>query len=254
MDEVWRLFMKKFTILFPAVLAAVIVLQGAALADPFSDFKKFAAESYLKPFAKDFGGLIGGADFHTGRTAGFPGFDVGLVGVIQSKPSSSNMILKAAKVDAFGLVLLQGSVGLPVVDADLAVRGATYSDLTIVGGGLRYGLLKSGTLTKFVPDVAVSVFYDAINYTYFKGSHMSVDAAASLDFPIIKPFAGIGYDRTKLEVKGVGAALDGTSVSVSAPRYTLGVKLVPFPLTYVFAAYSILHGQAGYQAGLGIKF
>ncbi|HBB68161.1 MAG: hypothetical protein A2X28_02465 [Elusimicrobia bacterium GWA2_56_46] len=246
--------MKKFITLFQAVLAAVLMAEGAAMADPFSDFKKYAAESYLKPFAKDFGGLIGGADFHTGRTAGFPGFDVGIAGVVQSKPSSANTILKTAGVDAFGLALLQGSVGLPVVDADLTVRGVTYSDLTIVGGGLRYGLLKSGTLTKFIPDVSVSVFYDAINYTYFKGSHMSVDAAASLDIPVVKPFAGIGYDRTKLEVKGVGAALDGTTAAVSAPRYTLGLKLVPFPLTYVFAAYSILHGQAGYQAGLGIKF
>ena len=236
------------------VLAAVFIFNGAAMANPFSDFKKEAQDSFIKPFAKDLGGLIGGSDFSSGRMDGFPGFDVGLSAVVQAKPSDSNRILRNAGVKAFGFPVLQASAGLPIVGADIAVRGMSYSSLSVVGGGLRYPLLKSGTLTKFIPDVAVSAFYDTINYTYFKGSHMSVDVSASLAIPIIKPFAGIGYDRTKIEVKGVSTALDGTSAAAAGTRYTLGLKVTPFPLTYVFGAYSVLHGVAGYQAGFGVKF
>ena len=241
----------KFTL---AVLAAVFIFNGAATANPFSDFKTNVGTAYLKPFARDFGGLLGGSDFSSGRAVGFPGFDVGVAAVVQSKPDSDDKILKNADVKAFGFPLLQASVGLPAVGADIAVRGMSYSSLSIIGGGLRYPLLKSGTLTKFIPDVAVAAFYDTINYTYFKGNHMSLDASASLDIPVIKPFAGIGYDRTKIEVKDVSAALNGASGTAAGMRYTLGLKVTPFPMTYVFGAYSILHGVAGYQAGLGVKF
>ncbi len=245
--------MKRFIRFALAVLISGFMFNGVAMAGPFSNFKT-VQDGYIKPFAKDFGGLIGGSDFSSGRAVGFPGFDVGFSAVVQTKPSDSNRILRNARVNAFGLPLLQASVGLPIVGADIALRGMSYASLSVIGGGLRYPLLKSGTLTKFIPDVAVSAFYDAINYTYFKGSHMSFDVSASLDIPVIKPFAGIGYDRTKIEVTGVSAALNGTSATATGTRCTVGLKVTPFPLTYVFGAYSILHGVAGYQAGLGVKF
>jgi hypothetical protein len=134
------------------------------------------------------------------------------------------------------------------------VRGVGYSGFSIVGGGLRYGLLKSGTLTKFIPDVSVSAYYDVISYDYFKGSHMSLDASASFDIPVIKPYVGVGIDRTKLEIKNVSTLLNGTDASISKPRYTVGVRLSPLPLLYVYGAYNILHGQTGYSIGAGAKF
>lgn len=250
--------MKKFMKFVLAALAAAFVFNGAAMAaDAFGDFKLYAGKTYLKPFARDFGGLIGGSDFNSGRAVGFPGFDVGVTAVVQSKPAAANKILKNANVKAFGLPLLHASVGLPVVGADIGLRGMSISGLSVMGAGVTYPVFKSGTLTKFIPDVAVSAFYDVINYDYFKGSHMSFDVSASLDFPVIKPFAGIGCDRTKIEAKGLTGAtepVNGASGAASGERFTLGVKLVPLPLTYVFGAYSILHGIAGYQAGLGVKF
>ena len=229
------------------------LFAGMAKANPFSNFKTYASTTLLKPFVEDFGGLLGGADFNTGRTLGFPGFDAGLAFSVQAKPDPTNLILKNAKVGAFGLPLAQVSAGLPLVGADLTLRGVSYSGLSIVGGGVRYPVFKSGTLTKFIPDISVAVFYDTIDYTYFKGSHMSFDVSASLNIPIIKPFAGIGLDRTKLEVKNI-SGLNGVDASISKPRYTVGVKISPMPLIYVYGAYSSLHGQGGYQAGLGARF
>ena len=239
---------------------AVGVLSVAAKADPFADFDQYltnsriVAESRLGYFAEDFGGLLGGADFNSGRALGFPGFDVGIAATIQAKPNANNVLLNNAGVKAFGIPLLQASVGLPVIGADITLRGTSLAGLSIIGGGLRYGVLKSGTVTKFIPDVSVSVFYDVITYDYFKGSHMSFDAAASFDIPVIKPFVGIGLDRTSLEVKDVIAAVDGVKADSAKLRYTLGVKFSPLPLAYIYGAYSMLHGQTGYQAGLGVRF
>ena len=230
------------------------LLSTGVKADAFEDFKQYAADAYIKPFAADLGGLIGGTDFNSGRALGFPGIEAGLAASIQSKPSAENRILRDAKVDAFGLPMLHAGAALPFVGADVMVRGFSYSGFSVIGGGLRYPLLKSGALTKFIPDVSVSAYYDVIRQDYFKGSHMSLDAAASFDIPVIKPFVGVGLDRTRVEIRNVSAALNGVSGTISKPRYTVGVRLSPLPLLYVYGAYNILHGQTGYTLGAGLKF
>jgi hypothetical protein len=238
-------------------LCLLPLLAVGAKADPFSDFKtqiQAQGEALLKPFAEDLGGLIGANDFNSGRSLGFPGFEAGLAATVQGKPSSDNRLLRDAGVNAFGVAMVHAGAALPLIGADVMVRGVSYSGFSIIGGGLRYPLLKSGTLTKFIPDVSVSAYYDAISYDYFKGSHMSMDAVASFDIPVIKPYAGIGFDRTRLEIKNVSTLLNGVDGSISKPRYTLGVRLSPLPLLYVYGAYNVLHGQAGYSFGAGAKF
>lgn len=236
-------------------LCLLPLLAAGAKADPFEDFKaeiQAQGEALLKPFAADLGGLIGANDFNSGRSLGFPGFEAGVAASVQAKPSPENRLLRDAGVDAFGVAMLHGGAALPLIGADVMVRGVGYSGFSVIGGGVRYGLLKSGTVTKFIPDVSVAAYYDVISYDYFKGTHMSLDASASFDIPVIKPYVGVGLDRTKLETKNVpGIDASGT---ISKPRYTVGVRLSPLPLLYVYGAYNILHGQAGYSLGAGAKF
>jgi len=235
-------------------LCLLPLLAAGAKADVFEDFKTYASEALLKPFAADLGGVIGANDFNSGRSLGFPGFEAGLAATVQAKPSVENRILRDADVKAFGVPMLHAGAALPIIGADVMVRGVGYSGFSIIGGGLRKSVLKSGTLTKFIPDVSVAAYYDVITYNYFKGSHLSLDASASFDIPVIKPYVGVGIDRTTLEIKNVNAALNGVDATISKPRYTVGVRLSPLPLLYVYGAYNILHGQAGYSLGAGAKF
>ncbi|OGR75376.1 MAG: hypothetical protein A2X32_12710 [Elusimicrobia bacterium GWC2_64_44] len=238
-------------------LCLLPLLAAGAKADAFEDFKAQVAlqgEALLKPFVMDLGGVIGANDFNSGRSLGFPGFEAGLAATVQAKPSVENRILRDADVKAFGVPMLHAGAALPIIGADVMVRGVGYSGFSIIGGGLRKSVLKSGTLTKFIPDVSVAAYYDVINYDYFKGSHLSLDASASFDIPVIKPYVGVGIDRTTLEIKNVNAALNGVDATISKPRYTVGVRLSPLPLLYVYGAYNILHGQAGYSLGAGAKF
>ncbi len=241
--------MRKFILL----LCTLPLLAAGVKAGPFSDFKDNVQAAYLKPFAADLGGLIGGNDFNSGRSIGFPGFEAGLAGVVQAKPAIEDRILRDAGVGAFGAAVLHAGAALPLIGTDVMLRGTGYSGFSIIGGGLRYSVLKSGTLTKFIPDVSVSAFYDVINYDYFKGSHMSLNAAASFDLPVIKPYAGVGIDRTRVEVKNV-PGFNGMSGTIAKPRYTLGLRFSPMPLLYVYGAYNMLHGQAAYSMGAGAKF
>lgn len=238
-----------------ALAVGAVSSGSAAWASPFDDFKAqilAGAQRGMDAFSADVGGLIGGMDFNSGRAVGFPGFDVGIGGMVQTKPSSSNIILKNANVDAFGLVLPHATVALPVIGADFTLRGITYSGFSVIGGGVTYPVFKSGTVTMFIPDVSVSAYYDRINYDYFSGNHMSLDAAASFNIPVIKPFAGVGYDKTSLDVQSIpGYNISG---SASKTRLTLGAKLIPFPFLYVYGAYTVLHGNTGINFGLGARF
>lgn len=242
-------------------LCLLPLLATGAKADPFEDFKAdmltkslTQAEALLKPFVMDLGGIIGANDFNSGRALGFPGFEAGLAVTVQSKPSIENRLLRDAGVNAFGVPMLQAGAALPLIGADAMVRATGYSGFSIMGAGLRKSVIKSGTVTKFIPDVSVSAWYDVVTYDYFKGSHLSFDASASFDIPVIKPYVGVGIDRTTLEVKNVSAALNGVDATISKPRYTVGVRLSPLPLLYIYGAYNILHGQAGYSFGAGAKF
>ncbi|MCG2724680.1 MAG: hypothetical protein L6420_00255 [Elusimicrobia bacterium] len=245
--------MKRSLKMMSVFVLSLMVFSSGVWADPFEDFKKNATQQLLKPFVEDLGGLIGGADFNSGRTLGFPGFDIGLGAVVQFKPNSDNLILKNADVNAFGLPSVQVSAAIPVIGMDIAARGLSVSGLSIIGGGLRYGVHKSG-IAKFIPDIMVSAFYDTIKYDYFKGNHYSFDVSASFDLPIIKPFVGLGYDKTKLEIENVPTLPDGVDASTGKSRMTIGAKIIPFPFTYLFGAYSMFHGNSGAQMGLGIKF
>lgn len=237
-------------------LCMLPLLATGVKADPFAKFKaqlQVLGASQLKPFAADLGGILGGNDFNSGRAIGFPGFEAGIAATLQSKPAPENRILRNAKVTSFGVPMAHAGAALPLIGADVMVRGIGYSGFSIVGAGLRYPVFKSGTVTMFIPDVSVSAYYDVITYDYFKGSHMSLDAAASFNIPVIKPYVGVGLDRTKIEVKNV-AGFNGLSGTISKPRYTFGVRLSPLPLLYIYGAYNVLHGQAGYSMGAGAKF
>ncbi len=235
------------------VLVVCLIFAPYLQADPFEDFKTHIKSSLLKPFTEDFGGLVGANDFNTGRTVSFPGFDVSLGGVVQFEPNDDNLVLKNAGVDTFGIAMAQGSIGIPVAGIDAVLRGTSIMGLNIIGGGVRYSFHRSG-LAKFIPDVMLSAFYDTISYDYFEGSHYSFDVSASFDLPIIKPYAGIGYDRTKLEIKDVSALLNGVDASVGKMRFTVGTRLTPFPFLYLYGAYSLLHSNNAAQFGVGINF
>lgn len=239
-----------------AVFTLMAALAAPAMAGIADDFKNNLTKDAMEPFAADFGGLIGMSDFHTGTAVGFPGFDVGLSVAGQFTPSKGNTILETASVKTFALPMIQATIGLPL-DLEATVRGIGYSGNTLIGGGLRYGLMKH-TVAKFLPDVMVGVFYDKFKNDALDLNHFSASVSASFNIPVVKPFIGIGLDSTKLTAQvpsswGSPVAV-GDSVSVTKPRLNVGVNITPFPLTYIYGGYAWLHGNSGFTAGAGARF
>ncbi|MBI4368670.1 MAG: hypothetical protein HY547_00415 [Elusimicrobia bacterium] len=237
-----------------ALLTAAIAAQAADSFDPFKEFKsQITSVDFLKPFAKDIGAIIGGGSFHTGRSLGFPGVDVGGHLAIQKKPSSDNVILNGANVDAFGLPMVQGEVGLPF-NIDVILRGFTYKDYALVGGGIRYGLFKMRMLP-LSPGIAVSGFVHTFAHNFFSLSHQAANLTVDLSVPLVSPYIGFGIDRTSVKVNSADvAALVGQTATATGNRIALGVNLKLIPLTYLHAAATRYNGNVGYEGGLGVKF
>ncbi|MBI4423692.1 MAG: hypothetical protein HY554_08195 [Elusimicrobia bacterium] len=235
------------------LLAALAALAAPASATPWGDAHNRATAGNLRAFASDLGGLLGGASFHSGRSLGFPGFDVGVVAMTQFRPAQDNAILRGSGVKGFGLPLVQAEFGLPL-RTDVIVHGATGAGAQVAGGGLRFGALRSGMLVR-IPDVAVSAFADRLTHDQFTANHYAVNASASWHLPILQPYAGVGYDVTNVELKtSVVPGLAGSEATAQGVRLTAGVAVTPLPFVYLFGAYSIRHGASGADAGLGVRF
>ncbi|MBI4345367.1 MAG: hypothetical protein HY553_00825 [Elusimicrobia bacterium] len=231
----------------------LLLLAVPASATPWGDVQNRATAANLKPFALDLGGLLGGAAFHTGRSLGFPGFDVDVMFLTQFKPDRDNAILQNAAPKGFGLPLVQASVGLPF-KIDVIGHGMTGQGAKVFGGGLRWGIIRSGPIVR-IPSLAVSAFADKVTHTHFSAEHYSVNASASWQLPIIHPYAGVGYDVTKVKLgASTVPGLAGSSAWARGTRLTGGVDISPIPFFHVFAAYSLRHGQSGADLGLGFRF
>lgn len=239
-----------------AVRAALIFLVNSAVlarADQFEDFKKRAATSLLEPFAKDIGGLLGGGSFHMGRSLGFPGADVGVHLTLQREPSSDDKILKDANVSNLVLPMAQAEIGLPY-NVDVIVRGITYQEIAIVGAGVRYGLFK-WKLLPLTPAMSVSAITHVFNHSFFSVTHYAANVVVDVSVPIVSPYVGVGLDYTTIKIKeSTDASLVGLTASASGLRASGGLNLKFLPFIYLHGGYTYLHGQQGYEAGLGIRF
>ena len=240
--------------LLAVVFSALSVLSAWA---GFSDFKNLVTNDDLKPFARDIGGMLGANPAHSGRSLGFPGFDVGIKAGGMLKVDKDDNLLKAADLKKFGMPWIQAELGLPF-KLDGFIRGFSYGGLTMVGGGLRYGLLNVTDLP-LTPQLTATVMANTLSYSQFSATHIGGDLTVSVKALIVEPYLGVGVDRTKVEVKSVGlgnvsGVKDGDTAVGTAPRITLGLNLKPLPLVYIHAGYTLIKSASGFETGVGIRF
>jgi hypothetical protein len=141
------------------------------------------------------------------------------------------------------------------MNVDVIVHGMSAEGVRVQGGGVRYGLFKSGLVTKFLPSVGVSAFYDRAEHAVFRADHYSVNASASWDLPIVSPFAGVGYDNTKVKIESaVLPGVAGMSATANGSRLAAGADFTPFPFLRLRGAYTLINKNSGAMGSLLFKF
>lgn len=241
-----------------AIFASAFVTFAAASAwADFSNFKNVVSDANLKPFATDIGGMLGANSAHSGRSLGFPGFDVGIQVGGMMNVQSDDAILKASNLKTFGMPWVQAEIGMPF-KLDGFIRGFSYNGLSMVGGGLRYALLNVTDLP-LTPQINLTGMANTLSYSQFSATHFGADVTASVKAIIVEPYIGVGIDRTRAEVKTVApgnasGVLTGDAATSNAVRGTIGLNIKPLPLIYVHAGYTIVKSGSGFEGGIGVRF
>lgn len=230
-------------------------------------------DATVDPLLDLFGYYTGGGLYHTGKVHGLGGFDVGvkLVTMMISddqKPDLPFPNNEAAyggvfkNTELIPLPLLQVSVGLPG-SLEATGRFFTYpigegedeGNITLIGLGVKYGLLQNILL----PKVAVVAAYHYLNvpeeFDFGSVNSISTALVASKGFPFIDIYGGIGVDFNKLEVDLELPGLGPISKKYDKTNFrgNLGVKIKPLPLVFINADYNF-GGVQGFNLGLGLSF
>jgi hypothetical protein len=230
----------------------------------------------IDPLLDLFGFYTGGGLYHSAKTHGLGGFDVGVRVITMmisddqqpDLPFPQSPDFKPAQggvfrgMEVMPLPLLHVSVGLPG-NLEATGRFFTYpigegedeGNITLIGLGVKYGLLQNMLL----PRVAIVAAYHYLNVPeeFDFGSVNSINTAliVSKGFPFIDIYGGVGVDINNLEVELELPGLGPVSKKYDKTNFrgNLGVKIKPFPLLFIHFDYNF-GGVQGFNAGLGLSF
>lgn len=231
------------------LLAGIILPPSGVFAANFGNFYGTGEES-IKYFAKDIGTILGSGVNNTARSLGFSGFDTGYKYFIQTKPDFSNRVFSSGRNLIFGLY--QAEIGMPY-RIDGLVRASNFEGLTVVGGGLRYGLRQISDKPGYWHVMIAGVANLAVN-RYFYATHFSSVLYFSRSGETVVPYAGGGFDNTKICVnKAADASLIGKKAYAAEEKLVLGVKF-KFRFFYLALDGTHSHGRNSFLISGGMSF
>ncbi len=117
--------MKRIALISIVVILAFSASQALAQDDDdnfYDEIKKYAEselEDVAKPLVEAFGTGVCGGLYHTGKTHGTLGFDVGVRSMMVFIPEGKSEILDSSDVSFFPVPVIQASVGLPMAAGDV---------------------------------------------------------------------------------------------------------------------------------------
>ena len=255
-------------LLILAFAAAQVMAQDGSLFDELEKYAENEIDPVATPVVEAFGTGITGGLYHTARTHGTLGFDIGFRAMMVLIPEDESEILDSADVKFFPVPVIQASVGLPM-DFEVMARGFSvkFEDETIslFGIGVKKNF-KSYIPVPGFPDVSAMIAYHSFKAgDYLSSTHLSFGAMVSKKFLLITPYAGFAYDKTSMDVEYTfvydnpqppPAQLEvpvSHTIDVSTGRFTMGLNITPFPFVNIFADYNV--GKfSEITAGLAISF
>ncbi|MFQ5637335.1 MAG: DUF6588 family protein [bacterium] len=263
--------MRKGIVLSIMTLTFVLILTPAGQAQYFK-FDNAASNQQIddevKAILKFFGTIVGGGLFHTADLHSVAGADIGLKGVLANVPEDFKSLPVFADEDFVGLAFLHGSLGLPGnfellgrffyfplgADADENIsppRSDSRGGVTLIGAGLKYGLIQAPGL----PKVAIIGAYHALfvpqEFDFGTVGTLSIKGVASYSVPLLTLYVGAGVDISSLKLND--PFLDGKRFTENQTHFTVGAKVTVFPLVHVSGSYNVSEFSS-VDLGIGISF
>lgn len=271
-----------FLLIAGFLLISTAGLKAQSVEDYLSDilangYGENYIKGYIQPLSTSLGISLGGALYHRGGTKGFPRFDIGLSAVYVPIPEAgktfkstnaaipgnvptvfgtdkpdNQLAIAGTNADFFALPMLHANVGLignlEATARFTKVNLSDVGDLTVYGGGLKYGLSELLPIGLLPLDFSIQAAYHKFTLgDIIDAGTFSMNLQASVSIPLfpVSVYGGAGFDRSSLTVKtdafdipGVNDLGDVVVDGKNGLRYNLGVSLT-FLLLNVHADYNI---------------
>ncbi len=238
--------MKRVLILFTVLLFSSV----NAFAGPFGKFNEVLdsvseeqAQKYLNNLSSDLGNIMTGGSFSAAAAFGVSGIDVHLK-INYNK--ISNEIMEAEGINELYVPMLTGGIRLSD-QLDILAKYAYLQDANIYGGGLRLLVFEGRDFV--IPSISVHGMYTLIKAddgeNKLEGNNLGLGAVATFNLPIVTPYVGVGWDKTKANPKssnkqnlegsyeGFGYYA-GVSVSAIIINGTVGISVYDGYVSYTF--------------------
>ncbi len=244
------------------MVAGLVVFGNSPL---FAQNFVVTEEEEINQVLNMFSTLSAGGLFHTAKLHKLGGFDVGVQGVALFTPEEYKDLQQGPfeDVNFIGLPYLNGSVGLPF---NLEATGRffyfplgeepTDGGVTIMGAGLKYGILQKPMLPRLMVMANYTAFFVPEEYSFGTVNTISLKGVVSYKLAFLTIYGGAGIDRTSLKLDyeiapGVNLTGDFKSDNVHG---NLGVSINPLPMLYVNADYMMAEDFSGFNIGVGLSF
>jgi hypothetical protein len=226
-----------------------------------------AFDEQIESILKLFSSLVGSGFVNTASLHSVAGIDVGVRGVFAVIPDELKDIVKPPPTDlpdplqeaeVVPLPFFHGSLGLPA-NFEVTAKFFTFpvadepsGNITLLGGALKYGLLKDNLST---PAIALLVGYQTIlvpkDYAFGTVSTLSFKGYISKNFAILTLYGGGGIERTALTIDIPG--IIKRDYDLTYPNGTVGLTLSPLPLLKVNADFNV--GEVNnFTTGVSLSF
>ena len=233
-----------------SVCAVLCFASTIVLAGPFSKFNEVLdgvsdeqAQKYLNNLSSDLGNIMTGGSFSASAAFGVSGIDVHLK-INYNK--ISNEIMEAEGINELYVPMLTGGIKLSD-QLDVLAKYGYLQDANIYGGGLRLLLFEGRDFV--IPSISVHGMYTLIKAddgeNKLDGNNLGLGTVATFNLPIVTPYVGIGWDKTKISPKssnkqnlegsyeGFGYYA-GVSVSAIIINGTVGISVYDGYVSYTF--------------------
>lgn len=217
--------------------------------------KEKLAQKYLDAFTKDIGQAISGGSYGIGGNLGISGLNMTLsLKVSVQDVSNDNIIVKTTGDSTIIYPILQAEFGF--MERFDAIGRISYGNRsTVLGGGLRYTILKSED-EMYIPTVSVQSVYNYLiandnEYGKFNAWNLKNGVTAYFGLiPYIQPYVFLTYDFTAL--KPVSSSYSYLSSKADGIGYGAGanVKLEMLNLSFSVSMYE---SRPNYNFGIFIS-
>ncbi|MCA9782130.1 MAG: hypothetical protein KDC10_08655 [Calditrichaeota bacterium] len=243
--------------------AVALLLLGtatASLAQSFEDLLQDIGDqsseirrAYFQPLVDASALLASSGTYHTGKSHGLAGFDVGLRMPLVLLTSGDQLgILSDTPVDVIGLPMLTANKGL-VKGFQVGARlmkmqlNEDVGDVTLYGGSLRWEANEIFHIPFVMPRIALQA-----NYSQFKLGEsidtkgMTWDLIVSKKLPLVEFYGGYStgtltgtFDYTFVPQEGVDGIGIHEELDGKVSRLNLGVNVTPLPTLKINGEYGM---------------